>query len=68
MLLLATGVNGNQPDQTFVVTYVDGSTTTITQSLSDWFTPQSYPGEAVAVATAAGVACASSPRKAASVA
>jgi len=52
LLLLATGVNGNQPDQTFVVTYVDGSTTTITQSLSDWFTPQSYPGEAVAVATA----------------
>jgi hypothetical protein len=50
--LLATGVNGNQPDQTFVVTYVDGSSTTITQSLSDWFTPQSYPGEAVAVATA----------------
>ena len=43
--LLATGVNGNQPNQTFVVTYSDGSTSTFTQSLSDWFTPQNYAGE-----------------------
>ncbi len=43
--LLATGVNGNQASQTFTVTYTDGTTTTITQSLSDWFTPQSYAGE-----------------------
>jgi hypothetical protein len=46
--LLATAVNGNQTNQTFVVTYTDGTTTTITQSLSDWYTPQSYTGESIA--------------------
>ncbi len=50
--LLATGVNGNQPNQSFVVTYTDGTTTSITQSLSDWFTPQGYSGESVALASA----------------
>jgi hypothetical protein len=50
LLLLATGVQGNQPNQNFVVTYTDGSSTTFTQSLSDWFTPQGYPGETVALA------------------
>ncbi len=46
---LAVGVNGNQPNQTFKVTYTDGSTQTFTQSLSDWFTPQNFPGESTAV-------------------
>ena len=45
--LLATGVDGNQGNQTFVVTYTDGTTTSITQSLSDWHTPQSYTGESI---------------------
>jgi hypothetical protein len=49
--LLATGVNGNQPNQTFTVTYTDGTTASFTQSLSDWYTPQSYTGESKAVAT-----------------
>jgi hypothetical protein len=48
--MLATGVNGNQPGQKFTVTYSDGSTTAFTQSMSDWFTPQNYPGESQAVA------------------
>jgi Chitobiase/beta-hexosaminidase C-terminal domain len=43
--ILATGVQGNQVNQTFVVTYSDGTTSTFTQSLSDWFTPQNYAGE-----------------------
>ena len=43
--LLGTAVNGNQPNQIFVVTYSDGSTTTFTQSVSDWATPQKYAGE-----------------------
>ena len=44
--LLATAVNGDQPNQTFVVTYTDGTTTSFTQSLSDWWSgPQSYAGE-----------------------
>ena len=43
--MLATGVDGNQPNQAFIVTYTDGTTSTFTQSLSDWFTPQNYAGE-----------------------
>jgi hypothetical protein len=43
--LLGTAVNGNRTAQAFVVTYADGTTTTFTQSVSDWSTPQSYPGE-----------------------
>ena len=47
--LLATAVNGNQARQTFIVTYTDGTTSSYTQSISDWFTPQNYPGESKAV-------------------
>jgi len=47
--VLGTAVNGDQVNQTFVVTYTDGSTTTLTQSMSDWFTPQGYAGESQAV-------------------
>ena len=43
--LLGTAVNGNQPNQTFIVNYTDGTSSTFTQSLSDWATPQSYSGE-----------------------
>jgi hypothetical protein len=45
LALLATGVNGNQSNQTFVVTYTDGTTNTFKQSVSDWCTPQNYHGE-----------------------
>jgi hypothetical protein len=48
---LANAVNGNLPSQKFIVTYTDGTTTTLTQSVSDWWTPQYYPGEAIAVTT-----------------
>ncbi len=47
--LLATGVQGNQRGQTFVVHYTDGTSSTFTQSLSDWYTPQDYAGESVAL-------------------
>ena len=44
--LLATAVNGSQLNQTFVVTYTDGTTTRVTQSLSDWWgPPKNYAGE-----------------------
>jgi predicted alpha-1,2-mannosidase len=43
--LLAAGVNGSQISQTFSVTYTDGTTSTFTQSLSDWCYPQGYSGE-----------------------
>lgn len=47
--ILATGVNGNQASQTFKVSYTDGTSTVISQSLSDWSTPQNYTGESKAV-------------------
>jgi hypothetical protein len=50
--LLATGVNGSQLSQAFVVTYTDGTSTTFTQSLSDWGGPQNYTGESQAVSMA----------------
>jgi hypothetical protein len=43
--LLATGVNGGQTAQVFKVTYTDGTASTFTQNLSDWFTPQNFAGE-----------------------
>jgi hypothetical protein len=48
--LLATAVNGNQPSQTFIVTYTDGSTSRFVRSISDWYTPQNYAGESIAKA------------------
>lgn len=43
--LLGTAVNGNQANQAFIVKYTDGTSSTFTQSLSDWATPQNYSGE-----------------------
>ena len=44
--LLGAAAHGSQTNQRFVVTYTDGTTTTITQSLSDWWgPPQNYTGE-----------------------
>jgi len=47
--LLATAVNGGQAAQPFIVTYTDGSKSTFTQGLSDWFTFSAYPGESIAL-------------------
>ena len=47
---LATGVSGAQVAQVFTVKYTDGSVSTITQSLSDWFVPNGFDGETVALA------------------
>ena len=52
LALLATAVNGNQPNLTFTVNYTDGTKATFTQSVSDWFTPQNYSGESKAVTMA----------------
>ncbi len=43
--MLASGVQGDQANQSFVVTYTDATTATFIQSLSDWFTPAGYSGE-----------------------
>lgn len=45
MWLLAAAVEGGQRNQNFVVTYTDGTKQTLVQNLSDWFSPQSFPGE-----------------------
>jgi hypothetical protein len=52
LALLGTAVNGNQASQTFKVTYSDGTTSTFTQSLSDWSVFQNYAGEKIAVSMA----------------
>jgi hypothetical protein len=49
LYLLGTAVKGSQTAQAFVVTYTDGTTTTFTQSLSDWGASQSYAGESIAL-------------------
>lgn len=49
LTLLGTGVNGNQLNQSFTVTYSDGTTSVLKQSLSDWKTPQHYLGESIAL-------------------
>jgi hypothetical protein len=52
LYMLAAAVNGNQANQPFVVSYTDGTTSTFTQNMSDWFTPQSYVGESKALTQA----------------
>src|SRR5450631_416603 len=50
--VLATAVDGDQANQSFVISYTDGTTTTIRQSMSDWFYPNRYPGESIALTLA----------------
>jgi hypothetical protein len=52
LMLLATGIQGNQMSQTFTVHYTDGTSSQFTQSFSDWFTPTKFPGELEGVAMA----------------
>jgi alpha-mannosidase len=46
--MLAVGTNGSQEMQTFLVTYTNGTSSSFTQSLSDWNAPRSFEGESVA--------------------
>ena len=50
LMLLATGVQGNQSTQTVTVNYTDGTNTQFAQSFSDWSSPQNFPGETEGVA------------------
>jgi hypothetical protein len=47
--ILATAVKGNQANQAFTVRYTDGTSQTFTRSISDWYTPQRYAGESIAL-------------------
>lgn len=48
LMMLATGVDGSQKSQTFTVAYADGTSSTFTQSLSDWYSPATFNGESTA--------------------
>ena len=50
--LLATGVQGDQLAQPFLIRFTDGTSTTLTQSFSDWSTLTGYPNESLAIKTA----------------
>ncbi len=50
--LLATGVNGDQSAQNFILSCADATARTITQNISDWFTPENFSGEAQAITMA----------------
>jgi hypothetical protein len=52
LVVLGTGVNGNQTSQTFIVHYTDGTSAGVAQNFSDWFTPQNFPRELEGVAMA----------------
>jgi hypothetical protein len=43
--MLGALVNNTTASNTFVVTYTDGTTSSFTQSLSDWVFPLNWPGE-----------------------
>jgi hypothetical protein len=43
-------VNGNKTNATLTINYQDGTSTVLTQSFSDWHTPQKYTHESVALA------------------
>jgi alpha-mannosidase len=47
--ILATGVEGSQKSQTFTVAYADGTSSTFTQSVSDWYSQGNFSGETMAV-------------------
>ena len=47
--ILAIGVNGDQELQPFTVTYADGTSSSFTQTLSDWAAPRNFSGESIAV-------------------
>ena len=47
--MLAAGVEGNQESQVFTVTYSDGTSSSFSQSVSDWYTPNNFNGESPAV-------------------
>ena len=49
--LLGTGVGGNQIAQPITVHYADGTSDTITQSFSDWFSAAGFADETLALRT-----------------
>jgi hypothetical protein len=44
--MLALAVNGSQESQQFTANYSDGASSKILQSMSDWYEPRNFAGEA----------------------
>lgn len=49
LVLVGTGVNGNQTSETLIVHYTDGTSAQVVQNFSDWFSPQNFAREYEAV-------------------
>ena len=49
LALLATSVYGSQLNQVFTVKYSDGTSSTLTQNLSDWLQPKTFSGESIGI-------------------
>jgi hypothetical protein len=47
LTLAAAAVNGGQASQSLTLNFTDGSSTTWTQSFSDWCSPQYYKNESI---------------------
>jgi hypothetical protein len=47
LYMLGAMVNNIAPDQTFTVTYTDGTKSVLHQNMSDWFNAAGWPGESV---------------------
>jgi hypothetical protein len=47
LFMLGAMVNNIGASQTFIVTYTDGTQTTFTQNMSDWYNAKGWPGESV---------------------
>ncbi len=47
--LLATSVEGDEESQVFTIQYADGTSSSLTQGLSDWYQSGNYAGESKAV-------------------
>jgi hypothetical protein len=52
LYLLGAAANGSQLNQTIVANYTDGTSSTFTQSFSDWTIPKGYTGESTVIQTA----------------
>jgi len=56
LYLLGAGANGAQYNQTVIVTYSDGTSSTFTQNFSDWANPQGFTGETTVLAASNRIA------------
>jgi hypothetical protein len=52
LYVIGTGVDGAWPNQSIVVTYTDGTTSTFSQSMSNWIAPSNYADETIVVSAA----------------